>query len=475
MFNVRLLNPEKFKDLMSIFDDFPTNAYQLSQFAAATCYQPTHEKVIKSAPHIDVENSLYRTRHHTTIQHGNHYLTFEIENIPVSLVTFGLHLTHPFYNSSQRSGRYCTTMFDLGDEVMTDYIDSFINSNCHDVCDTILGKEMVVNWVRDGINFYKNNINKMCELAEAAIRHERPHYTGNVKLQAERIAQEQLRCVLSTIFTTRLVHTINVSSLLSMKAIAWNTPLRELLRMMCDTLPDGKFKEFAKELDTLDYNEYVPRYKTDYGTNTGLCCAPDVEVDPKCIYSGVNSKLIELYNGKFNNTLLDTFFFNPNTNTIDPDNSTIKSYVEIPVSAFGQDQRHRTIRRSNPTVTGNFFVPPLVDQLPDGKSFCADYIAEYIELTKSTSTGDMIHFIPYGAMVSYTKEADVRAYLHSANKRLCFNAESTISAMEKMTVQQLSGVLKTDTIDAPCATGKCPEGKRYCGRDLAHRTDRELI
>jgi hypothetical protein len=83
----------------------------LAKHAANTCYQsktPPIEEVSEKAISF-VEKRLFDVGHHTTIQHS--FFTFEIDGISISDITFGLHLTSPFYNSDQRSGRYCAEMF----------------------------------------------------------------------------------------------------------------------------------------------------------------------------------------------------------------------------------------------------------------------------------------------------------------------------------------------------------------------------
>ena len=84
--------------LIANTNEIPVN---LSSHAARTCYT---SKVPEMGNVLDVENSLFRTGHHTTLQHN--YFTFNINGMSIASATFGLHLASPFYNSDQRSGRY---------------------------------------------------------------------------------------------------------------------------------------------------------------------------------------------------------------------------------------------------------------------------------------------------------------------------------------------------------------------------------
>ncbi len=81
----------------------------LASHAARTCYAAD---VPELGEIIDVENRLFRTGHHSTLEHN--YYTFNIDGIPVSSMVFGLHLTAPFYNTDQRSGRF-SKMYDNPD------------------------------------------------------------------------------------------------------------------------------------------------------------------------------------------------------------------------------------------------------------------------------------------------------------------------------------------------------------------------
>ena len=73
----------------------------LASHAARVCYTLNQELLDKQ---LDVKGRLFDSGHHTTLQHTN--FTFYIQDVPVTTVMFGLHLTSPYYNSDQRSGRF---------------------------------------------------------------------------------------------------------------------------------------------------------------------------------------------------------------------------------------------------------------------------------------------------------------------------------------------------------------------------------
>ena len=463
MFDVNLQNKADFMKS----DDGKSNAWRNAQLAAATCYQPTFEDAYCKSENIDVHNILFRSIHHTTMQHQSHYLTFKIDNIPVSLVTFGLHMGHPFYNSSQRSGRYCKTMFD-GNDRFDDYVWKFISRHTN-----IANPEIIINWLHRGLAFFNDNLSEATQIAFNALQAERPFYNQDMKAQAFRIAQDQLRCVISTIAPTALIHTLNISALIALNISAWNNPLKSLTHQMFAELKDSDFGEFLTDIPDQEI-EYTPVF--NYQDGVTLVYDPSVRVlnsMEEC--RNIRSTIERLYHDKQNKLPIDTLLFNPHFNSLsESSNRKLKVLISVPCVTFAQDQRHRTIKRSNPTITGEFYVPPIVAGLPKVREFCKQHMDEYFEMVELFSPKDMIHFIPYGAMVRYTKEADPQAYLHSINKRLCWNAESCIAKMEKQTLAQLY-FDTTVPLGPGCFTGSCHEAKRWCGRDIKAKTERNLL
>lgn len=468
MFDVNIVNSNQF--ITDPDKDDTSEAYRIAQWCGSKCYQPDLKSQMLNASKINVKNTLWKPGHHTTLEHANHHILFDIENIPVSLVTFGLHMTHPFYNSSQRSGRYCLDIFGSDLVRYHDYINNFLDTFYTD-CQH---RDRIIDWFTSGFVFFKLHLDELTQLAKEAILAERPHYALDIDTQAKRIAQEQLRIFISTIVPTGLVYTINIPTLYAMYKTAWNKPLEYLLDMM-----EKKFS-FNTDLSFRDQvvksvNYYTPPFAAHSGILPEEIITNDVHVsllNKDKAFTNTLKYISEITKGS-----LDTTFFDPYCIPNMKNDSRFSSTVSVPVVTYGQDQRHRMIKRSNPTITGEFYLPQLVEKLPDARSFSLKFMNEYNDLVSKCGRDIMLFFIPYGAMVKYNKECDVRAYLHSVNKRLCFNAERTICNMEHKTLQQLfdnhlGGEVE---IGPPCQNDKCPEGKRFCGRDLQNRKQRILI
>ena len=455
MFKVHLLDPDESR--WSTADNpSKSKSYKTSQLAAAICYQPTLKMAVDKAKNIDINGKVWPSGHLTTTQHARNHMTFLLDNIPISLVTFGLHLAHPFYNTSQRSGRYCTDMFNTDYNWLCQlFISKFTNIPAKSPEAVKLCK-----WVDEGVTYFKHALPGVTAKVLAEIKRTRPNYRGNYDTLALKMAQEQLRGIISTIFPTGLAYTINVSTLVGMAETAWNEPLRALLlRMVAVANLRGLVSPDIVANKHKNLMDWVPAFDSysAYGVNT-----PMVKLQQPGPYGGTNFlRMTDRLDKIQCNTPVNRLPFSPKTNFItDEVSTTLYSSVEVSVATFGQDQRHRTISRGNPSVTGGMYVSPILDA--DHGQFFVDHMGEYLEMAKG-QTADLIHFIPYGAVVSYAKESEIRAFHHEMHKRLCWNAQDEIRLLAEGTVRGISPT-NSAVFGPPCQSeGKCYE-KTPCGR-----------
>ena len=141
----------------------------LASHAACMCYNAEAPELGRT---IDVKKRLFDTGHHSTLEHN--YWTFMIENIPVSSVVFGLHLTAPFYDTDQRSGRFSKmyenpNMSEIFDMVETYYPFEHV-SHIRQAC----------KFVENGLDVYAANKDRVTELARDQIRLERPKASDKI-------------------------------------------------------------------------------------------------------------------------------------------------------------------------------------------------------------------------------------------------------------------------------------------------------
>jgi len=424
--------------------------------AAKMCYQAEPPEW---GSLIDVKGRLFTTGHHTTLQHYS--FTFEIDGIAIGDVTFGLHLASVFYNSDQRSGRFCGKMFaEPNYEEISDYIRLY----WPDITGQTL--ESVLAYVRQSVGFYQTNLTQATASAIEFLKTERPNSPEKYLTQnGPKIAQEQLRMLMPVIFPTGLVFTINWSALAAMHLSAWSPSLRAITEKMVE-LAVAKYPELG------DFFDPAMRRKDDWAPS--YIAFSEVVTRPKCELisfsapCGIAEPALELMHP------VDLLPFSPEM--MDNNASSVVTRVEMSVATMGQDQRHRTIGRSSPEFTGKFYLPPILKALGLDDA-AATVMSSWHDLNGKIP--DTLHAIlaPYGAMVSYVKRGTVNAVLHEQAKRLCWCAQEEIYhlgvALRQALLDHEDACAKklAEHLEPACfRSGKCAEGVRYCGRDMSLRT-----
>ncbi|RJQ30747.1 hypothetical protein C4572_03705 [Candidatus Parcubacteria bacterium] len=427
-----------------------TDPLDLASFAAGTCYQ---DKLPELGKRLNVKDKLFSVGHHTTLQH--HYATFAIEEIAVGDITFGMHLASPFYNSDQRSGRYCAKMF-----LEPDYgkIENYIKKFWPEVSSNTLAS--AVDYVKKGVETYHSHIAAATELAAKFVAEERPRASAIIKGNIPKYAQEQMRMFISVIFPTAFVFTINDTALAAMYEAAWTPPMRyaseEMARLFVEKYPETAFM----------FNE-SRRRKTDWAMSVkdipyhGIKYRPDLQ-------------LLEITRAEFNLPNkeimhpIDMLHFTPET--MENNIPHISSLIEISTATMGQDQRHRTIKRGLPRFTGNFYIPPVLRGLKLEKK-AIELMNQWAEVSKKIPDTLAMILAPYGAMVSYAKSGSLNAIAHEQAKRLCWSAQEEIyhlGRLQRLAVEEKLGKATSllKIFEPPCyEKGICSEGERYCGRD----------
>jgi thymidylate synthase ThyX len=433
MIKVKLVNYPKYGPLESI------------SHAAKVCYQDTAPEWGKT---IDIENNLWKTGHHTTFQHF--YCTFLIEDVAIGDVTFGLHLASPFYNTSQRSGRFCGKMFSNPDfDMIQNYIEEYWPET---------ENEIALEYIKKAIATYRSNIDRAVKEVERLIREERPNASDSyIEKNAPKIAQEQLRMFIPVVFPTALEYTVNLSALAGMYRSAWSPGVIATTQKMVDIVlekwPELEFafqrREAKNSLRTVEwcdgFNGVSKKPKTKL-INKG-------EVDNFSLPNSEEMHPVDL--AHFSPHLMDN-------NVLD-----IETEVEISVATMGQDQRHRTVRRSRPNFTGRFYLPPVLNELGLEKEG-EDIFKEWLSLRSKLPESLMLVLAPYGAVVKYRKKGSYNAVVHELSKRLCWCAQEEIYEVARSLQKQLQDHPLAKAMAPNCvSTGKCGEGGRYCGRDMS--------
>ena len=435
----------------------------LARHAARTCYSadvPEMDKTIDEKNTSFVRKSLFDAGHHTTLEHN--YFTFNIDGIPVSSVVFGLHLTAPFYNTDQRSGRF-SKMYDEPDmnaikktlETYYPYVSS------HNI-------NRATGWIEQGLDIYAKNKARATEFATKAIHNERPKANDEyITKQAPKLAQEQLRMFISMVAPTALDWTADLVTIAALYRTAWTPFMRDTMDKIANTIkvkyPDISYMFEQNSRDNIGF--WYPNMPKEY---KGVKTKPEFKL--------IDYKYDDKTFGEDKSRdMVDTLQFRPES----MNNSINYIHTQIHVDAgatMGQDQRHRTIKRSEPVFTGYFYLPPLLNMA--GLKDSADkFMREYYSMVAdpNMSRSMLMSIAPYGAMVQYEKIANLNALIHEQGKRTCWCVQEAIYHISCDLRRDLAQYIGENAklmkyLTPPCLSrGKCAEGARYCGRDLADK------
>ena len=422
---------------------------ELISFSARVCYSSKKPKWGKL---LDVENILWPAGHHTPFEHF--FVSFLIEEIPVGEVTLGLHLIHPFYNTSQRSGRYSAKMFYQPNwRKIENYISNFWPEIRKE------DRKEIMNYVKEGVSLFQENHFKITELARKFLKKERPFISKeNLERNAPKIAQEQLRMFIPVIFPTALVYTINLVTLAALQRVAWTPIMREVVEEMIKAVLK-KFPElsFVYQWDEKNNQDWWPELKSKQIR---------ILKEPRLKLLEIKKLSDAVFPSEEKISPLDLLHFLPETMT----NYFVRitTQVEISLATMGQDQRHRTLERSLPEFTGNFYLPPLLQEA--GLEQKAKKIFQnWLSFKKKIPDTLWTILAPYGTMVRYKKTGSLNAIIHEQNKRLCWRAQEEIywlSCLLREEIKKTKHKELLKILEPPCFSGRCPEGNQYCGRDL---------
>ncbi len=426
--------------------------------AAKTCHQ---DSLPALGERIDVRRSTFATGHHTTIQHF--YLTFAIDGIAVGDVTFGLHLVSPFYNSDQRSGRFCAKMFLEPDfDRIMNYIYAFWPQ---------LGAgqpQEILSYLRKGINLFQANISAAEKLARQLIAQERPRASaGYLEKNAPNIAQEQTRMFIPIVFPTGLDFTINLSALAALHAAAWTPQLKHITGLMVKEVR-AKWPEISYMFNREYRLMWWPETQKHWFSPVRIKYQPRVQLDHLDVNDCFQLPAPEIMHP------IDQLHFRPEQ----MENSVygIKTCVQLSVATMGQDQRHRTIARGLPKFTGDFYLPPIL-RLLGLENSAKDLMTDWLRLAgKGLLPRTLVTILaPYGAIVAYKKSGSFNALAHEQAKRLCWCAQEEIYHLSRLLRAQVRNRAGKNSellglFEPACLkNGVCIEGSRYCGRDLQKR------
>ncbi|MDR1071195.1 MAG: FAD-dependent thymidylate synthase [Rickettsiales bacterium] len=428
---------------------------QLASNAGRACYESEMPAIDKEK--IKVKERLFDTGHHTTLEHS--YFTFSIDDISVSTITFGLHLAHPFYNSDQRSGRY-SKMYDepdLGE--ISRRVETYSLQECPKDSFASMNVDQVMDFIGYGLNVFGENKEKLTDIAADVLRRERPNVSDKyVEQNAKKMAQEQLRVFVSTVAPTGMYHTVDLATLAALFRVAWTPEMRQTANLMKDSVLE-KHPVIGYMFDEGKTSRQSYNFIAHDAAEKQVCFFPmlrieDIDIPPDYVPGLQVAK-----------DSVDLSAFEPHC--MDNNVYSIRTSVELSTMTMGQDQRHRTISRGKPSITGDFYLPPLL-KIAGLEDKAEKFRKKWVDL-RTFGPGVMQFTIPYGARVRYQKRGSINALLHEISKRSCWCTQEEIYNLSIQLVRQLNERGLHDLIERmvpPCKYDHCIEGARSCGRDL---------
>ncbi len=424
-------------------------AESMAQHAARTCYEAELPgRGMKKRP--TVRGQLFGSGHHTTLEHGNY--TFSVEGCSVGDVTFGFHYTTPWYNTDQRSGRYTSDMFNAsGISRISDLLDTvYPESSAAD-------RKMVLDFVEEGMVLFHENMPIATQEAAQLIREERPRASEKfIENNAKKLAQEQLRVAIPVIFPTAFYYTVDLVTLVTQYRAAWKPGMRLVLQKMVELVlaEDPKIGYMFGDIGELNKEpEFI-----------GTSCKPVhdpisvvLDVDP---YYGDPPPREDIH---------PIDFLPVKPEYLDLRTLNLRTCETMSVMTMGQDQRHRSVKRSEAKFTGEIYVPPIAQAIGMEKGI-VQVQRNWMGLRDSLDPSLHVNLAPYGAMVTYVKSSDFASAIHDLSKRSCMKAQQEHFNKDIQIAPQIEllypGHMLPRAMVPPCYGCKvCGEGDP-CGRDM---------
>lgn len=427
---------------------------EISVGSARTCYSSklvTPEENINWARKDDLLEDLFKSGHHTTMQHSN--FTFQIEGMSRLLIWRLLH-SHAFYNSDQISQRYAKIKPENDNFY---YPKSFDN----DFLQSYYQKSF------DTYTLLKEKLTKIYELSSNKIE-------AGI---AEKKAMENARYVLPQSVKANLYHTINSITALRYIASAYILPEA-----------DEEAKEFSLfleniliELDSsfLPLIEKAKKQKI-YFPEPDLSMFPKLEENEYTnVFDIISGYGVTNYANYAEGLMIPTIF---HSNEL---MGGFSSRMKISLSADAQNQRHRTspalrpilfkefLSKSNSSIQDVFYIPDVFKENEEVLSIYLDFLNYSKNILLSLKDNkDISYLIPNAFFIEIIEKNDFSNFIHKAKMRTCLNAQEEI---RKVTENQISLLEKNDVEETfyfcpPCVTRfrnnikpYCTEGSRFCG------------
>ena len=427
------------------------NPVDISVGSARTCYSvnlKTPDSISKWSGKKGLLLDLFKSGHHTTLQHVN--FTFQMEGISRLSIWRFFH-SHRFYNSDQVSQRYT--------EVNESLFKSFNNSDIDSYHNSLI--EKYYDLIRILTPIYENSSNKV------------------VVKNAKKHAMENARYILPQSVLANMYHTINLSTLLRYKAslkfnVDCNEEISEIVNLMVQSVINA-YPDLSEIFNYVDSQSKKIKSNNLFEIQSEkllsiLLCQdkPSKLIDHSGFVSNVNNNfpgdnmgLSALFNSEAG---LENFTFN----------------LKLSLSADSQNQRHRTAYSIRPELgvllkhnCHEYYIPDIFHENEEAMEI---YSAAINESKVIISKNEILapYLLLNGYVIAIKEVNSCLDFVHKSEKRLCLNSQEEIT---KMTWNMVESLIKNSiTADfgkklaPPCyhryiegINPICPEGSRFCG------------
>ncbi len=455
--------------------------------------------------YLDLAQDLYRSGHHTTLQHM--HFQFAIERVSRHCVWSFLH-SHPFYNSEQVSQRFVKMRPDMAATPP-------LVGRALDVYRACIDRQMVAyGAIRDGL----------FPLAAAAYTERFPNRDPEqkkIRIQILKKTQEIARYVAPVASWTYLYHTISGITLLRYARLCnqYDTPtetrllvggmveaalaaapdLRELFEepLPLEATPEAVF--FATQPDgrlTEDAGTFRREFDRAMGDHLAVLVSA-ADGNEEVVAAAVREVLGLPRNRMTDDSALERVL-DPKLNRLHGENLRLGTLSKLARSLMhahytfrkvlshtgdSQDQRHRMTPASRPVLLAHlgeepdYLTPPMVAMVPEMQRLYDDSMADTWAAIRTlraegVSAEFAAYLLPNAVKVRFTESTDYLNLHHKHAMRLCYNAQEEIwraSLHEAEAVSDVNPVLGSYLLP-PCSHRDqagtrpiCPEGARYCG------------
>jgi thymidylate synthase ThyX len=456
----------------------------------------------RSRSNARIAHDIYEAGHHTPFQHPT--FVFALEGVSRNLVESFLH-NHTFYNSEQQSQRY----------VEMRRAEVHVPASVRGSPLALAAYEGAVRSAWDAYDRLRERLVAGNLRVMAAIGRVKGQSEREVRKEAEKKSQEMARYVIPIAAATQLYHTVSgivllryarmcASSGVAAEASRVVEQMVEEVRRVDPAFVEQVREQVRPEGETLEAQlsePARPRAPAAPPTETLsvlVHATPDAErlvADAVREVTGSTLPHDELLrrvldpagNGVWADTL-NTWDHSPVLRTLRHVHYTFRKRLSL--TAFAQDQRHRTTPASRPLLAQCLTEAPDV-HVPDVIAADAEARADYDQAVAAAWSAigrlrqmgipeqDLCYLLPNATHVHFTQSGDLLSLIHKWRLRLCFNAQKEIFEASLAELRQAQAVHPglTRWLGPPCVfvaarqppelqdsvAACCPEGPRWCG------------